>query len=210
MVPLARGAQCVLAPRGSRESSVGSPQAGIRVAEPEITQRGGPRRIVLPEWDEYDPPVVYYPADLPSPQGGENVVFLGIPQERPADETRGQRWGMDRLRNLARRDDWQSRATAARLLAHDTSGEATALLAGMAGRDPVPVVRYAAGVSLILQGTEESFTQAVALVRETEIPHLTREIWKTARRWVRSGRGRGGCESVLRELEPCRPDDLPL
>ena len=164
---------------------------------PVIEERSGPRSVDCGDWDDFDPPVVYYPETPPYAQdSADGRVYLGMPAEEKGREIRPD-W--QRVRELAQRPDWPARQTAARRLAHLDSDEATEQLIALATADECPVVRYTAGVSLVRQGTVRSIKEALLLARTTDAPHLRREILKAVSRLQRTDAG-------ARQLRACLGD----
>jgi len=172
------------------------------IAPPTIEERTDPRRVRCGDWDDFDPPVAYYPEDMPFAQESDGEsVYLGMPAKEPASADRAPGVDLDTIRDLATADDWRARQTAARWLGR-FAGEATtdpstgngadlALeLARTLAADPTPIVAYTAGVSLVRQGSVRSLTMALDLARETERPHLRREILKAVSRAARTEAGK--------------------
>ena len=155
-------------------------QNKVSSLSPVIESRECPREIHILDWDNFDPPVVYYPEDPPFSQFSKgDRVFLGMPRkemsETPAINLRN-------IEKLANHSDWRSRQTAARWLGRMKSIKATNLLVKIIEKEKVPVVMYTAGVSLIRQGTAYSLSRAFNIAYKTSIPHLRREIFKAIRR----------------------------
>jgi len=147
---------------------------------PVVESRSAPREIRCLDWDEFDPPVVYYPEDPPFSQASRgDRVFLGMPAGEPSREPHTD-WGL--AWDLAASPDWRSRQTAARWLGRLRTAEATELLVGLAGSDPVPVVMYTAAVGLVRQRTAASLEAAMRLARQPPVPHVRREVLKAIRR----------------------------
>ena len=147
---------------------------------PVVETRHTPREVRCLDWDEFDPPVVFYPEDPPFPQTSRgDRVFLGMPAGEPSLEPRTD-W--ERARDMAASPDWQPRQTAARWLGRLRTTEATELLVALAGSDPVPVVMYTAAVSLVRQRTAASLEAAMRLARRPPVPHVRREVMKAFRR----------------------------
>ncbi|OGV67635.1 MAG: hypothetical protein A3K19_14635 [Lentisphaerae bacterium RIFOXYB12_FULL_65_16] len=153
-----------------------------RMKPPAVEKRDGPRCIVVRDWDEFEPPVVYYPEDMPFAQdAAEERVFLGMPEVEPVNLSKLPAW--ECVTALLARSDWQARLTGARWLARcSTSDEALDLLVKLAETDPTPVVRYTAGVSLVRLGTPTALGAALRIAGAAELPHLRREILKAVGR----------------------------
>jgi len=163
-------------------------EAPAQVPPPAIEPREGPRWITPGDWTDFDPPVVYYPEDLPLAQETpDGRVYLGMPAVEPAGPPPCPAW--EQVLALSRRSDWQARQTAARWLARFPSKEATERLLSLARNDAVPVVCYTAGVSLVRQGTTAGLGAALRLARDASLPHLRREILKAVGRLSHSPAG---------------------
>jgi hypothetical protein len=169
---------------------------------PVIEKRDGPREIHCLDWDDFDPPIVYYPEDPPFSQYSRgDRVLLGMPRR---ESSRAQGVDLDTIEKLIGRPDWQSRQTAARWLGRLTSEKATRLLVMLAESDEVPVVTYTAGVCLVRQATAHALSEALRIARETSVAHLRREILKAVRRLAHTADGEAllvECFSDLNVLE---------
>jgi hypothetical protein len=178
--------------------------AGQALPAPAIEVRSEPRAIACGDWDAFDPPVLYYPGDLPfaQPATADGTVFLGKPRVAPEGRPKPPDW--DQTVALAGRDDWRARQTAARWLARFAGEDATRLLEKMALTDPVPVVAYTAGVSLVGQGTAAGLAVAFKVARLTPQAHLRREIFKAITRSAHTQPGLAllaDCFSGLKNLQ---------
>lgn len=158
------------------------------VAPPLVEARRGPRCVSPGDWSDFEPPVVYYPEDLPLAQETpDGRVYLGMPAVEPAGPPPCPAW--EQVVELSRRSDWQARQTAARWLARFPSSAATGLLEALARADAVPVVCYTAGVSLVRQGTPAALGVALRVARDASAPHVRREILKAVGRLSHSASG---------------------
>ena len=155
--------------------------------EPFMEKRNLPRSILCGDWDDFDPPVTYYPEDLPFGQVTTgNRVFLGMPAVEP-EPAEAPAWR--RIRDLADNPRWQARQTAARWCGRLNTPEATELLSALARDDQTPVVRHTAGVSLVAQKTPAALGAALRIARQTERAHLRREILKAVSRLANTDEG---------------------
>jgi hypothetical protein len=173
-VTLSAGASCQLRAQDA---------AAAAVSPPLIETRQAPRLIPCGDWTDFDPPALYYPEDLPCAQDttGDNL-YLGLPRE-PAAPAPGPSLATAKL--LAQSADWRARQTAARWLGSSRDAASVPLLLRLAG-DPVAVVAYTAGVSLVRHGSEEALRAALRLANHTALPHLRREILKATGRRPRT------------------------
>jgi hypothetical protein len=153
-----------------------------RAKPPAVEKRDGPRCIITRDWDEFEPPVVYYPEDMPFAQdAADGRVWLGMPEVDAAGPRELPAW--ERVMALVARTDWPARLTGARWLGRfAASKEVVELLVKLAETDPTPVVRYTAGVSLVRLGTPTALGAALRLARAATLPHLRREILKAVGR----------------------------
>ncbi len=152
-----------------------------RPAPPRVEARDEPRSVATGDWDDFDPPVVYYPDDPVFGQDADgNRVYLGNPADAATDASERAAVSWTGIQALLMRTDWPARQTAARWLGRLTTPEATALLVRLAeDAAEAPVVRYTAGVSLVHQGTDQALAEAVRIARSAaDLPHLRREIHK--------------------------------
>ena len=160
--------------------------------------RQEPRAIRWVDWDEEEPPVAYYPEDPPFAQEPDGKqVYLG----RAAKEGGGPALpDRNRALVLVEERDWRARQTGARWLGHTSEPEAMNRLRALAIDDPIPVVRYTAGVSLVWQGTPEALGTALAIAQTTDLPHQRREILKAVSRMARTVPGKVLLKECWRNL----------
>lgn len=166
-----------------------------------VEARNAPRRITCGDWNDFSPPVVYYPEDLPFAQEPDgNDVFLGMPSPETRDHSvPTPSW--ERIRLLADSTEWPARQTAARWLCRLSSEEAEKLLVRLATEDPVAVVRYTAGVSLVNRMGPSSLHSALLIARDADRPHLRREILKAVTRLARRPEGREKLTDLFSDLK---------
>jgi len=173
--------------------------------QPSTEERNGPRSMRCGDWDAFEPPIAYYPEDLPFGQeAAGDVVFLGMPdrcaETDAAHATMGPEADVSQALGLSGSVDWRARQTAARWLGRWATRETTARLVALAEEDETPVVQYTAGVALVRQRSAEALAEALRIARDTDTPHLRREILKAVSRLARDEEGAGVLAACLGDL----------
>jgi hypothetical protein len=113
-----------------------------QLADPVMEDRSGPRKIMLKDGDDFEPPLVIYPTDRLAAQFTRgDCVYLGMPEE---EDSKYVEIGMNKIKEYLTSENWARRQTAVRWLWRLDSEQAGAMLKKIEKNDPSEVVRLAA------------------------------------------------------------------
>jgi len=149
-------------------------------APPVVEERNGPRRVPCGDWEDFTPPIAYFPCDPPYGQAAEDgTVFLGTPSEEGASSS--DEHDLEKALRLVEQDDWRARQTGARWLGRYDAPDARERLVELATGDEASVVRYTAAVALVAQGTQAGVEAAMRLAEASTDPYVRRIVLASLR-----------------------------